>query len=362
MNGDSADDFSQPYFSELYAQMDSLVPQLFALINYLVPDISKRSEKDAIDDAIENNKENADFEIIDLTVDEDATPQSNAEKRQRKENRIVIALSILTYASNIRNSVFQRWITKLLHTYQTPKKMLLLLHELGICMSYGRLFPARPKTGIATLQETQQTSPASPSVTAANQAETQQNTFPASMIPNARLGTSGMATTAIPENMLPVRETLMSPQSIFRQLKAERCARNARFAAKANSQRSSSQTQPASSIPTPDTATFQSLLRTSEGALQTDGQGHPPKRLCISDPTPAVRVPRKPLVTPSYGKDFPFKFRPTQVHTRYVAKDFDLSTLQTSELNTYMSYASLDIWNQVTIVQTGICFLLGSLS
>jgi hypothetical protein len=322
MNGDSADDFSQPYFSELYAQMDSLAPQLFALINSLVPDISKRSEKYAIDKAIENDKENADLEIIDLTVDEDATPQSKVEKRQRKENRIVVALSVLTYATTTGNSVFQRWISKLLHTYQTPKKMLLLLHELGICMSYGVLFPARPKTGIATLQETQQTSPASPSVTAANQEETQQNIFPESMIPKPQLGTSGTAITPITEKMLPVTKTRMPAKSFAQFLRELRMAEthdseNARIDTKANSQHSSSQTHPASAIPAPDTTTSQSFFRTSAAPLQTDGQDHPPKRIRVSDPMAAVRVPRKPLVTPSY------------------VKDFDLSTLQKSELNTF---------------------------
>ena len=411
MNGDSADDFSQAYFSELYAQMDSLAPQLFGLINCLVPDISKRNEKNAIDDATENDKENdkenADLEIIDLTIEEDATPQSKIEKRQRKENRIVVAMSMLTYASNVRNNVFQRWISRLLHPYQIPKKMLMLLHELGICMSYSRHLAARPKIDIATFQETQQTSPSTTTANLkANQQNAQFSNLPESMIPKPQLGTSGMATITIPEKMVPVTETPMSPKSIHqyhRRLMAEMLVvENARMAAKRNSQLSSSQTQPASSIPTPHTTTSQSQLGTSGMAttripekmlpvsptprspqsiysrlmadkssariaaqansqlslsrsppsistpdtttsraffttsadpLHTDGQGHPPKRIRVSDPTAAFKVPSKPLT--SNRMEFPFKFRPTQVDPRFVAKEFDLSTLQKSELNTF---------------------------
>jgi hypothetical protein len=250
MNGDSADDFSQAYFSELYAQMDSLAPQLFTLINCLVPDINKRNEKNAFDDATENDKENADLEIIDLTVEEDTTPQSKMEKLQRKENRIVVAMSVLTYASNIRNSFFQRWISKLLHTYQLPKKMLILLHELGICISYGKPFAARPKIGIATFQETQPT-------TTANLEETQQNAqfgnLPESMIPKSQLGTSGMATTSIPEKMLPVTAT---PMSVYDRHVAYMSAnRNASIAEKADFHLCSSRPPP--SIYTPYTPTSQ---------------------------------------------------------------------------------------------------------
>lgn len=314
MKGDSPDDFSQSYFSELYSQMESLAPQLFTLINLLIPDINKRNQVTGND---ENDKENTDVEIIDLTVDEDSTPlQSKRKTRQRKENRIVVAMCILTYTANIKSNFLQRWISQLLHTYQVPKKMLILLHELGICTSYGHILPKRKISGTATLPEPPQINPPPES---GPLEETQQNTQSASSIIAKHFKRTN---TAIPSNTLPVRKTPMLHQ-YPRQLMTPVNATEHTIAK--NASRPSWGKPPSLPIPIIPTST---ILTTHEAPSITD-RWNPPKRIRISDPcpVPTIKVPQPTPITPFRKLDVRSisEPRPTLVNPRFLAKDFDVS-------------------------------------
>jgi hypothetical protein len=99
IKGDSPDDFSQPYFSELYFQMQAHAPQLFALIDSFIPDVNKQKRHDQNDDN-EQDKENNGPEIVDLTLDEDTSHAFKSRVRQRKENAVVVAICVLQYQAN----------------------------------------------------------------------------------------------------------------------------------------------------------------------------------------------------------------------------------------------------------------------
>ena len=73
--------------------MRAHAPQLFALIDVLVPD---------------RDRENSEPDVIDLTIDDASTsiPSNNA-ARQKKERYVVVGISILPHQANQRVNILQ---------------------------------------------------------------------------------------------------------------------------------------------------------------------------------------------------------------------------------------------------------------
>ena len=115
---------SLPDFSALYARMQAHAPQLFALIDALVPD---------------RDSENAEPEVIDLTIDDTSTSShSTNTARQKRERSVVVAISILAHQANNRVNILQCSVNHLLQAHKVPKKLMVILHQLGISSSYRR--------------------------------------------------------------------------------------------------------------------------------------------------------------------------------------------------------------------------------
>ena len=118
-------ELSPEYFAELYARMKLRAPQLLALIDALLPDSDK-----------ENSEEP---EVIDLTIDEDSPMNLNQTTESRKEQRVVMSLFVLANQASTKVNNLQGLLGSILHANKVPKKLITMLHQLGICTSYSHL-------------------------------------------------------------------------------------------------------------------------------------------------------------------------------------------------------------------------------
>ena len=138
-------DDSPPDFAALYPRFKSHAPQLFDLLDALLP---------------EPDKENSNESLIDLTKDD---PSSNSAWHKKRKARIAVAVSTLGYQANGHSNAFQFWMGKLLHGHKFSKKLLTFMNELGISASFKTITKygkAQTKTD-STLHEAQrnQTAP-----------------------------------------------------------------------------------------------------------------------------------------------------------------------------------------------------------
>ena len=137
--GTLADD-SRPDFAVLYPRLKSHAPQLFGLLDALLPEPDKENSDESL--------------VIDLTKDD---PSSNSTSHKKRQARIVVAVSTLGYQANSHNNVFQFWMGKLLHGHKFSKRLLNFMNELGISTSFKTITKhakAQTKTD-STLHEVQ---------------------------------------------------------------------------------------------------------------------------------------------------------------------------------------------------------------
>jgi hypothetical protein len=139
-------DDSPPDFAALYPRFKSHAPQLFDLLDALLPEPDKENSDESL--------------VIDLTKDDTS---SNSASRKKKQARIVVAVSTLGYQANSHNDAFQFWMGKVLHGHKFSKRLLNFMNQLGISASFKTITKyakAQTKTD-STLHEVQtnQTTP-----------------------------------------------------------------------------------------------------------------------------------------------------------------------------------------------------------
>ena len=143
----SLPDDSPPDFAALYPRMKSHAPRLFDLLDAFLPEVEKESVEESV--------------VIDLTKDEIS---STSLLQRRKEERIVVAISILANQANSHNNAFQLWMGKMLYSHKFSKKLLNSIHELGISTSFSTVLKnsklkTRPDSPLRESQTNQSVEP-----------------------------------------------------------------------------------------------------------------------------------------------------------------------------------------------------------